>query len=248
MAWRHAWSCTRTAGTCRRRGTAPGSTRAWLRTGPSARSAAGSAAANRATTRSVQTPRGAWPAARTRRPCRATPGTALLGLLRGPHEDPLVVVRGAVVDHDRRRGALALHAEQRATLPRARRSLRLAALRLLALRLLRLSLRLLLAGIRQILQPRYTAETILGIKGDDALLLVRELGFGNLAIGVVGTLSLFFAGWVVPAALVGGLFYGLAGINHALQRHRNAKENLAMVSDLFAAVVLLVFCGWSTLH
>ncbi|MDM0082383.1 hypothetical protein QTI17_17460 [Variovorax sp. J31P179] len=109
-------------------------------------------------------------------------------------------------------------------------------------------LRLLLAGIRQILQPRYTAETILGIKGDDALLLVRELGFGNLAIGVVGTLSLFFAGWVVPAALVGGLFYGLAGINHALQRHRNAKENLAMVSDLFAAVVLLVFCGWSTLH
>ena len=109
-------------------------------------------------------------------------------------------------------------------------------------------LRLLLAGIRQILQPRYTAETILGIKGDDALLLVRELGFGNLAIGVVGTLSLFFAGWVVPAALVGGLFYGLAGINHALQRHRNAKENLAMVSDLFAAVVQLVFCGWSTLH
>lgn len=109
-------------------------------------------------------------------------------------------------------------------------------------------LRLLLAGIRQILQPRYTAETILGIKGDDALLLVRELGFGNLAIGVVGTLSLFFAGWALPAALVGGLFYGLAGVNHALQAHRNAKENVAMVSDLFAAVVLLGFCAWSALH
>jgi hypothetical protein len=109
-------------------------------------------------------------------------------------------------------------------------------------------LRLLLAGVRQILQPRYTAETILGIKGDDALLLVRELGFGNLSIGVVGTLSLFFPGWVMPAALVGGIFYGLAGINHVLQKHRNTKENIAMASDLFAAVVLLGFCGWWALN
>lgn len=109
-------------------------------------------------------------------------------------------------------------------------------------------LRLLLAGVRQILQPRYTAETILGIKGDDALLLVRELGFGNLSIGVVGTLSLFFPGWAMPAALVGGIFYGLAGINHAVQKHRNAKENVAMASDLFAAVVLLAFCGWWALN
>ncbi|MDM0025778.1 DUF6790 family protein [Variovorax saccharolyticus] len=109
-------------------------------------------------------------------------------------------------------------------------------------------LRLLLAGVRQILQPRYTAETILGIRGDDVLLLVRELGFGNLAIGVVGTLSLLLPGWLAPAALVGGIFYGLAGINHALQPHRNAKENVAMASDLFAAAVLLAFCGWAALH
>jgi len=109
-------------------------------------------------------------------------------------------------------------------------------------------LRLLLAGVRQILQPRYTAETILGIRGDDALLLVRELGFGNLSIGVVGTLSLFFPGWVMPAALVGGIFYGLAGINHAVQKHRNMKENIAMVTDLFAAVVLLGYCLWWALN
>ncbi|RZL91071.1 MAG: hypothetical protein EOP82_13810 [Variovorax sp.] len=109
-------------------------------------------------------------------------------------------------------------------------------------------LRLLVAGVRQILQPRYTAESILGIKGDEALLLVRELGFGNFAIGVVGSLSLFFPGWVIPAALVGGIFYGLAGVNHALQAHRSAKENIAMAFDLFAAVVLLACCGWAALH
>ncbi|MDM0012459.1 hypothetical protein QTH87_08440 [Variovorax sp. J22P168] len=106
-------------------------------------------------------------------------------------------------------------------------------------------LRLLLAGLKQILQPRYTAEKILGIKGDEALLLVRELGFGNLSIGIVGSLSLFFPGWVLPAALVGGVFYLLAGINHALQGHRNKLENVAMLTDLFAGVLLLGFCGWS---
>jgi hypothetical protein len=32
-----------------------------------------------------------------------------------------------------------------------------------------------LAGLRQIFQPRYTAETILGFKGAEALFFVREL-------------------------------------------------------------------------
>lgn len=104
-------------------------------------------------------------------------------------------------------------------------------------------IRLLLAGLRQTVQPRYTAHVILGIQGDDALLLVRELGFANLAIGTVGTLTLVAGGWLMPAALAGGLFYGLAGLNHAVQGHRNKLENVAMVSDLFAAAVLLVFCA-----
>ena len=104
--------------------------------------------------------------------------------------------------------------------------------------------RLSLAGLRQIVQPRYTAKQILGIEGDDVLLVVRELGFANLSIGVLGLASLMAAAWVVPAALAGGLFYGLAGVNHARQPHRNRLENVAMVSDLFAATVLLGFCAW----
>jgi hypothetical protein len=46
-------------------------------------------------------------------------------------------------------------------------------------------MRLSTAGLRQILQPRFTAKTILGIDGSDALVLVRELGFANTAIGIV---------------------------------------------------------------
>lgn len=102
--------------------------------------------------------------------------------------------------------------------------------------------RLLLAGLRQIIQPQYTAREILGIKGDDSLLLVRELGFANVAVGIFGVASLFQPTWRLGAALVGGVFYALAGVNHLSQHHRTRLEQVAMVSDLFAAVVLLVCC------
>jgi hypothetical protein len=102
--------------------------------------------------------------------------------------------------------------------------------------------RLFLAGVRQVAQPRYTAEVILGLKSDEVLLVVRELGFANLAIGLVGLASLAFPGWRLASALAGGVFYGLAGINHALQSHRTRLENVAMVSDLWAAIVLLGLC------
>jgi len=44
--------------------------------------------------------------------------------------------------------------------------------------------RLFLAGLRQFFQPRFTAEEIFGIKSDDALPFVRELGAANFATGV----------------------------------------------------------------
>ena len=99
--------------------------------------------------------------------------------------------------------------------------------------------RLLLAGARQIAQPAYTAREILGLKSEESHLLVRELGFANVAMGLLGTASLWQPAWRVGAALAGGVFYALAGVNHALQAHRNRLENVAMLSDLFVAAVLL---------
>jgi hypothetical protein len=102
--------------------------------------------------------------------------------------------------------------------------------------------RLFVAGLRQIIQPRYTAQIILGIKGEDALLLVRELGFANTALGSVGLASILAPSWLLPVAVAAAIFYGLAGFNHVLHAHRNKLENVAMVSDLFAALVLAVCC------
>jgi hypothetical protein len=109
-------------------------------------------------------------------------------------------------------------------------------------RILGRGIRLLLAGLRQIIQPRYTAETILRIKDAGATLVVRELGFANTAIGSIGLGSIVFPAWVFPTGIVGTIFYGLAGINHATHKDRNTLENLAMTLDLFVAVVLLAFC------
>jgi len=102
--------------------------------------------------------------------------------------------------------------------------------------------RLSLAGLRQIIQPRYTAETILGFKGAEALFFVRELGFANVAMGSVGIASLFAPSWATPAAMLGAIYYGLAGIAHCFHKGRNQLENVALVSDLFAALVLATCC------
>jgi uncharacterized protein DUF6790 len=99
-------------------------------------------------------------------------------------------------------------------------------------------MRLTLAGLRQIFQPRYTAETILGLKSADSLFLVRELGFANTAMGLTGLGTFFAHAWVAPMAMVGAIFYGLAGINHCFHQNRSSLQNVALVSDLFAALVL----------
>ena len=102
-------------------------------------------------------------------------------------------------------------------------------------------MRLLLAGVRQIANPAFTAEAIFGIKDKAAEVVVRELGFANFAIGVVSGLSLLNREWVVPTAIVGCLFYGLAGGLHLRSGDRNSNENIAMISDLFIFVVLALY-------
>ena len=100
--------------------------------------------------------------------------------------------------------------------------------------------RLSLAGWRQIIQPRYTAETILGIKSADSFLVVRELGFANAAVGSAGLGSLLAPAWVAPLCMTGAIFYGLAGVNHCLHKQRGKLQDGALVSDLFAALVLAI--------
>jgi hypothetical protein len=101
--------------------------------------------------------------------------------------------------------------------------------------------RLFIAGVRQVIQPQFTAEEIFNIKDRASFAIVRELGFANLATGTLGLISLIRPGWLVPAAIVGGLYYGLAGAGHLAHSDRNFEEQTALVSDLFIFVVLGAF-------
>jgi len=103
-------------------------------------------------------------------------------------------------------------------------------------------IRLISAGARQTMNPRFTAETILGVKGPESWIVVRELGIANIAVGTIASLSLYVPQWRTPAAVAGAVFFGLAGINHFVQKNRNQLENIAMVSILFVCGVLCAYC------
>jgi len=100
-----------------------------------------------------------------------------------------------------------------------------------------IGIRLLTAGAKQVAQPSFTARTIFRMDSPDAEKLVTEIGFGNVAIGLVSALSPAFPAFVIPMALTGGLFLGLAGIKHIGNSARTGEESAAMLTDLIIGVV-----------
>ena len=101
--------------------------------------------------------------------------------------------------------------------------------------------RLFLAGLRQTFKPAFTAVAIFEIDAPAAFAIVRELGFANLSMGALGLASLAVGGWVASAALVGGLYYGLAGAGHVIRPKRNTIEQIALISDLLICALLAAF-------
>ena len=69
---------------------------------------------------------------------------------------------------------------------------------------------------------------------------MTEIGFGNLAMGLIATLSLWVPAFLVPGALAGGFYLGLAGLKHAAYKNRSRDANIAMASDLWMALVAAV--------
>ena len=103
-----------------------------------------------------------------------------------------------------------------------------------------IGLRLFTAGVRQVIKPVFTAKDIFHLEGDDALVIVRELGYANICLGATAIVSLFIPGWRIAAAFAGGLYMGIAGINHIIKEPASPNEVLAMVSDIFISIVMAV--------
>jgi hypothetical protein len=98
--------------------------------------------------------------------------------------------------------------------------------------------RLLLAGVRQVAQPSFTAREIFHLASPDAEVIVRELGFANVCLGLAGAISAFVPSWRMSAAFAGGLYFGIAGAMHVAKRPATPNEWIALVSDLFIFAVV----------
>jgi len=109
-----------------------------------------------------------------------------------------------------------------------------------------IGIRCLTAGLSQVMNPGFTASLL---QLDSAgFVVIRELGFANISMGLLGLLSLPLSRWRPAAAFCGGLFLGKAGILHLcrIPEGINPNETAAMVSDLFilaaaASYLILAF-------
>ena len=100
--------------------------------------------------------------------------------------------------------------------------------------------RLMLAGLRQWLQPEFTAREIFRLSGTEVQQVIQELGFANIALATLGLIAVAAPGFVLPAAVAGGLFYAAAGLRHIQTPDKTRNETIAMTTDLWAAAVLAV--------
>lgn len=93
-------------------------------------------------------------------------------------------------------------------------------------------LRLFTCGLKQALQPSFTANDIFGSYDEKAYPIVRELGFANICTGLCGTISLFNEKFRVAAIMLGGLYYFLALLQHLFRKQKNATEIFVTITDL----------------
>ena len=105
----------------------------------------------------------------------------------------------------------------------------------------RFGVRLFTAGLKQALQPAFTAKTIFEIQDESSHVVVRELGLANMSMGLGAIVSAFAPSWRPAAASVGGLYFGLAGLMHVGRRPKSGNELTALVSDLLVFSVAALY-------
>ena len=103
-----------------------------------------------------------------------------------------------------------------------------------------IGLRLGSSGLKQIIQPQFTASEIFNISDERVFPLVREIGFANISFSTIALISFFIPSFRLPSAIAGGLYFGLAGLLHILKYKASDEEKFAMITDIYIFVILLV--------
>ena len=102
-------------------------------------------------------------------------------------------------------------------------------------------LRLFLAGIKQVKNPEFTAKQIFHIDSSESFPILRELGFANICFGLVALISMYKQEWRMVSAFASGLYFGIAGIQHALKKTAGINEKFALWTDLIIFFFLLIY-------
>jgi hypothetical protein len=103
-----------------------------------------------------------------------------------------------------------------------------------------IGIRLFTAGISQASNPAFTAR-IFRMKSQESFVIIRELGFANISLGVMGILSVINHDWRLLAAIVGGLFLGIAGLQHLFKKPDSQNEVIAMFYDLSVLIIIILY-------
>jgi hypothetical protein len=107
-----------------------------------------------------------------------------------------------------------------------------------------IGIRLFTAGINQTSNPGFTAK-IFQMKTQESFIVIKELGFANISLGIMGILSVINDNWRLLAAIVGGLFLGLAGFQHLFKKPDSRNEVIAMLYDLSVFTIILFYLGFT---
>ncbi len=98
--------------------------------------------------------------------------------------------------------------------------------------------RLLVAGVSEIVRPEFAARGAFGIRDPKARKIVSELGYAHVSIGLLCMITLAVPEWVLPGALLGGTFHALAGVRHLARAPGSGSGKMAMVTDLAVSAIL----------
>lgn len=101
-------------------------------------------------------------------------------------------------------------------------------------------MRLFTCGLKQSVQPAFTANSIFEMKDEKAYPVVRELGSANLSMGLCGILSVFYGGFRGAVWVAGLTYYTLALVLHIIRKEKNAAEGFAAVTDFTIVLELVI--------
>ncbi len=110
-----------------------------------------------------------------------------------------------------------------------------------------IGVRLFIAGIGQIARPGIAVLRIFHSREDRGP-GIRELGLATISMGIMGMLSLIFDEWRPLAAITGGLFFGLAGLQHLFRKPGSFHDIAAMVTHQLIAVIMMMYLFFSLLR